>query len=125
MAGSRGLPESEIGVRQPWLRESMGRAFNRILRALTGLPFQDTQCGFKLWRTQRLQPVVRSLTIDGFAWDVELLFLARRAGLRIGEVPVRWSNAPGSKVSILGDSSRRLLDVIRLRLRGSRQSRRR
>jgi glycosyltransferase involved in cell wall biosynthesis len=120
VAGSRALAGSEIGLRQSWLRENMGRTFNRILRPLTGLHFRDTQCGFKLWRTEPLRPILQALTIDGFAWDVEMLLAAQRAGLRMAEVPVRWNNAAGSKVAIVGDSFRMLVDVVRIRLRSRR-----
>jgi glycosyltransferase involved in cell wall biosynthesis len=115
--GSRGLAGSRIGVRQGWLRMNMGRSFNRVVRLITGLPFHDTQCGFKLWRTAAVGPLLASLRIDGFAWDVELLMAARRAGLSMAEVPVEWNNAAGSKVGLLRDPLRMLRDLIRLRLR--------
>ncbi|MFQ5718126.1 MAG: dolichyl-phosphate beta-glucosyltransferase [Acidobacteriota bacterium] len=118
VAGSRGLPASTIGIPQGWLRRNMGRSFNHIVRGLTGLRLKDTQCGFKLWRTAPLRPVLARLTIDGFAWDVELLMTARRAGLTITEVPVEWNNAGGSKVAIVKDSLHMLYDLLRLRLRG-------
>ena len=118
VVGSRALPESRIGVRQSWLRRNMGRTFNRVVRALTGLDLPDTQCGFKLWRTERTRQVLERLTVDGFAWDVEFLLTARRAGLTIGQVPVEWNNALGSKVGIVTDSLRMLMDIVRLRFGG-------
>ena len=117
VAGSRGLPESRIGVQQAWVRRNMGRTFNRIVRLVTGLSMRDTQCGFKLWRTERLRPIFEKLTVDGFAWDVEMLIAARRAGLPMREIPVQWNNAPGSKVSIMTDALHMLWDVVRVRLR--------
>lgn len=116
VAGSRGLPGSRIGVPQGWIRRNMGRSFNRIVRLLTGLPLKDTQCGFKLWRSAALRPILERLHVDGFAWDVEMLIAARRGGLSVEEVPVEWNNAAGSKVAIVTDSLRMLWDVVRIRL---------
>jgi dolichyl-phosphate beta-glucosyltransferase len=115
--GSRALDRSLIGVHQPWRREQGGRVFNLLVRVATGLPFWDTQCGFKAFRLDVCRPVLERARIDGFAFDVELLFLAQRAGLRIREVPVRWNHAEGSKVSFFKDSLRMLREVIALRAR--------
>jgi dolichyl-phosphate beta-glucosyltransferase len=115
--GSRALPGSDVQRRQGLVRQSMGRIFNRIIRAMTGLTFQDTQCGFKLLDRERTRPLFEKMVVDRFAFDVELLFLCRRFGLSVREVPVIWRNAPGSKVSILGDPLNMLLDVGRVRWR--------
>ena len=88
--GSRALDRSLIGHRQPWRREQGGKVFNGIVRLATGLPFSDTQCGFKAFRMEAARPIFEHAQIDGFGFDVELLFLAQRAGLRLLEVPVRW-----------------------------------
>src|SRR5207249_7786849 len=89
--GSRAINRSLIGVHQPWRREQAGRVFNLLVRIATGLPFWDTQCGFKAFRLDAFRPMLEGAQIEGFAFDVELLSLARRAGLRIREVPVRWN----------------------------------
>ena len=115
--GSRALDRSLIGVHQPWRREQGGRVFNLLVRLSTGLPFWDTQCGFKAFRLEACRPILEAARIDGFAFDVELLYLARRAGLQIREVPVRWNHAEGSKVSFFRDSLRMLREVITLRSR--------
>jgi glycosyltransferase involved in cell wall biosynthesis len=115
--GSRALDRSLIGIHQPWRREQGGRVFNLLVRVATGLPFWDTQCGFKAFRLDVCRPILESAQINGFAFDVELLFLARRAGLRIREIPVRWNHAEGSKVSFFKDSLRMLREVIALRAR--------
>lgn len=115
--GSRALDRSLIGVHQPWRREQGGRVFNALVRVATGLPFWDTQCGFKAFRLDVCRPILEAARIDGFAFDVELLFLAHRAGLRIREIPVRWNHAEGSKVSFFRDSLRMLREVIALRAR--------
>src|SRR5213595_311012 len=106
--GSRALDRRLIGIHQPWRREQAGRAFNLLVRIATGLPFWDTQCGFKAFRLEACRPILEAARIEGFAFDVELLYLAHRAGLRIREVPVRWNHAEGSKVSFFRDSLRML-----------------
>jgi dolichyl-phosphate beta-glucosyltransferase len=114
--GSRALDRSLIGRRQPWRREQAGRVFNLLVRIATGLPFWDTQCGFKAFRLDVSRPVLEAARIEGFAFDVELLFLAHRAGLRLREIPVRWNHAEGSKVQFIHDSLRMLREVIVLRM---------
>lgn len=99
------------------LRRFLGRWFNRAVRmgAIRGI--RDTQCGFKLFTagaTQRLFSLARE---DGFAFDVELLYLARKLGIRVKEVPVNWTEIPGSKVRLLRDGMRMLRSVIRIRAR--------
>jgi glycosyltransferase involved in cell wall biosynthesis len=115
--GSRALDRSLIGIHQPWRREQAGRIFNLLVRVATGLPFWDTQCGFKAFRLNVCRPIIEAAGIDGFAFDVELLYLAHRAGLRIQEIPVRWNHAEGSKVRFFHDSLGMLREVIALRAR--------
>jgi dolichyl-phosphate beta-glucosyltransferase len=115
--GSRALPGSDVQVRQHWIRQTMGRTFNRIIRVLTGLRFHDTQCGFKLMDRERVRPIVEKMVVDGFAFDVELLYVCQRFGLAVREIPVVWRNAAGSKVSIVGDPIRMIGDVLRVRWR--------
>lgn len=112
--GSRAVPDARVEVRQHIGRELMGRAFNVVVRALTGLPHKDTQCGFKLVKSACARPLFAQMTVNGFAFDVEFLMLCARAGLQVGEVPVVWRNSPESRVSLVGDSSRMLLDLGRL-----------
>ena len=113
--GSRSVDRSLIGHHQPWGREQGGRVFNLLVRVATGLPFWDTQCGFKAFRLDVCRPILEAARIDGFAFDVELLYLAQRAGLRLCEIPVRWNHHEGSKVQIVRDSLRMLREVIALR----------
>jgi dolichyl-phosphate beta-glucosyltransferase len=116
--GSRALDRKLIGVHQPWRREQAGRVFNLIVRLATGMPFWDTQCGFKAFQLDVCRPILQRAYIQGFAFDVELLFLAYRAGLRLREVPVRWNHAEGSKIRVIHDSLRMLREVIALRMHG-------
>jgi dolichyl-phosphate beta-glucosyltransferase len=115
--GSRALDRSLVGVHQPALREGVGRAFNLAMRLVTGLPFRDTQCGFKLFEATAAREVFRRQRLEGFGFDVEVLFIAQRLGHRCVEVPVRWDNVEGTKVSLwLG--LRAFLDLVKVRWNG-------
>lgn len=118
--GSRALDRKLIGVHQPWRREQGGRVFNLAVRLATGLPFWDTQCGFKAFRMNVCRPLVEAATVDRFGFDVELLYLAFRAGLRLKEVPVRWDHNEGSKISLMSDSFRMLSEVGLIRQQARR-----
>jgi glycosyltransferase involved in cell wall biosynthesis len=99
--GSRALDRSLIGTHQPWHREQSGRVFNLVMRLATGLPFWDTQCGFKAFRMDVCRPVIEGSKIDRFGFDVELLYIAHLANLRLHERAVRWNDVAGSKVSLM------------------------
>ena len=101
VVGSRALPGSRIEVRQPWYRENSGRLFNVFVRALAVPGVMDTQCGFKLFSAAAARDVFSAARLDGFSFDVEALFLARKKGYRIAEVPVVWRNDAASRVSLL------------------------
>lgn len=109
--GSRALDRSLIGTHQPWRREQGGKVFNLMVRAMTGLPFWDTQCGFKALRMEKFKPLLDLMTIDRFGFDVEFLFVAQLHGLRLCEIPVRWDNDERSKVNVLRDSIRMFNEV--------------
>jgi len=98
--GSRALDRRLIGVHQSWFRENAGRVFNLVMRLITGLPFHDTQCGFKLFGRSVAQEIFRRQRLDGFGFDVEVLYIARRLGCRVLEIPVRWNDVAGSTVSM-------------------------
>jgi glycosyltransferase involved in cell wall biosynthesis len=115
--GSRALNRTLIGRRQVWYREQGGRAFNLLVRLATGLPYWDTQCGFKAFRLEVFRPILQQAQSDGFGFDVELLYLAQRAHLRLREIPVRWDHNEGSKVHFLRDSQHMLREIIALRMR--------
>jgi dolichyl-phosphate beta-glucosyltransferase len=97
--GSRALDRSLVGVHQPLQREFAGRLFNLMMRIVTRLPFRDTQCGFKLFEAQAARELASRQLLDGFGFDVELLFLARKLGIHAVEVAVRWDDVEGTKVS--------------------------
>lgn len=113
--GSRALDRSLIGTHQPWRREQGGKVFNLVVRLLTGMPFWDTQCGFKAFRMAKFRPLLEVMKIDRFGFDVEFLFVARHNGLRLKEIPVRWNNDERSKVSVLRDSVRMFNEVRQIR----------
>lgn len=113
--GSRALDESRIEIKQTFLRRLMGKIFNAGVRLLTGLPFKDTQCGFKLLAKERAKPVIELMRVDRFSFDVELIFLAWKLGLRVKEVPVVWRDSPRSKVRMGRDSLNMLLDIMRIK----------
>lgn len=118
--GSRALDRDLIGVHQPWRREQGGRIFNMVVRLATGLPFWDTQCGFKAFRMEVCRPLVEAATVDRFGFDVELLYLAHRAGLKLKEIPVRWDHNEGSKLNVVSDSFRALSEVGLIRQQARR-----
>jgi glycosyltransferase involved in cell wall biosynthesis len=113
--GSRAMNRSLIEIHQSRKRELGGILFNRMVRLFLGLDIHDTQCGFKLFKREKIHPVFEKLTIWGFGFDPELLFLADRAGLKILEIPVRWSHADGSKIRFLRDGIRMFTDLIQIR----------
>lgn len=115
--GSRGLADSQIRQRQPFYREMMGRTFNRLIRMFGVRGIRDTQCGFKLARGEEGRRIASELKIEGFAWDVEMIWLARRRGYKIAEVGVIWVNSPDSRVDPIRSSFSMLRDVITMRLR--------
>jgi dolichyl-phosphate beta-glucosyltransferase len=119
--GSRALPASDVQVHQPAHRELLGKTFNVVLRALTGLPFADTQCGFKLFRLTSARALFERQRIEGFAWDAEICLLARDAGVQVVEVPVRWANDPRTHVHVVRSAPRLALDLVRLAILARRR----
>ena len=113
--GSRPLRKSHLLIHQPWYREWLGRGFNKAVRLLAVPGIADTQCGFKIFTAQSAQEVFSRCRLDGFAFDSEALYIARRLGYSIAEVPIRWSHMPGSKVSMVRDGLKMLRDLSTVR----------
>ncbi len=113
--GSRAIREDLVRRKQPAYRRLLGKAGNILVRLLAVPGIRDTQCGFKLFRGDVARELFGQSQIDGFAYDIEILYLARRRGLPIAEVPVLWFNSPESKVSLVWDFLRVLWDLLRLR----------
>ncbi len=112
---SRSLPESVIVVKQPFYRQILGRAFPFFVRLLLIPRLKDTQCGFKLFKTNVAKRLVKFQTVCRFSFDVELLYLAKRLGYRIKEVPVTWVDKKGSKGNPFKDAFIMFGDLIRIR----------
>ena len=118
--GSRALDRSLIGTHQPWRREQGGRLVNLMIRTLSGLDFSDTQCGFKAFNMAKFRPLLQMMKIDRFGFDVEFLYVAKHNGLRLAEIPVRWNDVAGSKVSAIRDTRRMVSELMQIR-KNSRQ----
>jgi dolichyl-phosphate beta-glucosyltransferase len=115
--GSRAVPGANITVHQPIHRELMGKTFNLLIRLLGLTRLHDTQCGFKLLRGEVARELFAELTVERFAFDVELAWLARRRGYAVEEVPVTWANSASSRVDPISDSWSMLIDILRFRFR--------
>lgn len=119
--GSRSHVDARV-ERAHRYRAYMGGVFNIATRKIAGLPYRDTQCGFKAFRGSIARLLFSVSTVDGFAFDVEVLRQAQRLGFSITEIPVAWTHQSGSKIRHLSDPTRMLLDVTRVRVRRSTQS---
>lgn len=113
--GSRSISSSRIRIRQPWYRESMGKVFNWLVRIFLISDFKDTQCGFKLLKGPVARDIASMLKIDGFCFDVELLYLAKKKDYLVQEVGIVWENSAQSKVQVLGSSLHMFLDLFRIK----------
>ncbi len=116
--GSRPLRNSSLEVRQPFYREFLGRAANKLIQVLAIRGIEDTQCGFKMFTSGSAKAIFRRCKLNGFSFDFEALMIARDLGYKIEEVPIRWADQAGSKVNPLRDFPRGLRDLVKLRLTG-------
>jgi len=114
--GSRALDRERVEVRQAAGRDYSGRLFNVLVQALLLPGIHDTQCGFKLFVREIIPELTSRQKITGFSFDVELLWIARKLGFSIKEVPVRWLNDPETKVKFFSDGPKMILDLLRIRL---------
>ncbi len=103
-------------IGEPAYRHWIGRMFNMLVRLITLPGIHDTQCGFKCFKSEVVDELFREQTLDGWTFDVEILYIARKRGFRIVEIPIHWYFNPGSRVNILRDSIAMFLDLIRIRL---------
>ena len=111
---SRRHAQSVIVLHQAWAREAVGRVFNLVVRSLLSLPFQDTQCGFKCFSREAAREIFSLARMDGFAFDVEILVIARRLGYRVREIPVYWTDSLNSKVRPVRHLSRIVGDLLKI-----------
>jgi len=111
--------------KEPFYRHLMGRGFNLVVRLIVGLPFKDTQCGFKLFRRETIQKIIKKIivaekrkTVDAYtgAFDVEILYLANKMGYKVKEIAVSWQHFKTERVNPVKDSLRMFLDILRIKL---------
>jgi glycosyltransferase involved in cell wall biosynthesis len=117
--GSRALDRSLIGIHQSQFRERAGQVFNFFMRLALGLDIHDTQCGFKLFRRDAAREIFSRQKLERFSFDAEILFIARKLGFHAVEVPVRWNNVEGTKVS-MWSGAQSFLDLITIRSHAAR-----
>jgi glycosyltransferase involved in cell wall biosynthesis len=113
--GSRWLDKNKQTVHQPLYRRFFGRCFNKVTRMVMGLPFQDTQCGFKAFKREAAQTIFRLQTIERWGFDPEILFIARKLKCKIVEVPVTWGHDERSRMSYLKDGMKMLEEMAQIR----------
>lgn len=113
--GSRALKESKIEIRQPPMRELMGKTFNKIARLFAFRGIRDSQCGFKLFKQEAARDLFGRQKLNGFSFDAEIIFLAQKLGYRILEAPVRWRNSKLTRVRLLSDSLQMFKEVVGIR----------
>ncbi|MBF0215788.1 MAG: glycosyltransferase family 2 protein [Candidatus Omnitrophica bacterium] len=114
--GSRDVSDSKVVKHQPLLRETMGKTFNLFVKALLIGDFNDTQCGFKLFKGASARETAKIMKIDGFCYDVEMLYLLRRKGYKIKEAGVVWENDPHTKVKVFNSSFSMFMDLFRIKM---------
>lgn len=113
--GSRSIYTSQVAKRQPFYRQTMGKTFNFIIRFILREKIKDTQCGFKMFKRDVAEVLFKEIRVRGFAFDAELLFLAKKKGFKVKEIGVKWENSPESKVHPVISSLEMLRDVIKVR----------
>ncbi len=115
--GSRAIDRSLVQVHQPFHREAMGRIFNKFVQVILLPGLKDTQCGFKAFRTESARELFSTMITTGFDFDPEILYRARRRGMKIAEVAVHWRNSPDTRVSAIKDSAGMFVSLFRVRRR--------
>ena len=113
--GSRWLQSDLQTQRQPLHRQLFGRIFNLLLRTTLGLQFKDTQCGFKAFTAEAAQTIFPLQHIERWGFDPEILFLARKFGFKVREVPIAWGHSGGTRINPLVDGSRMFMEMLRIR----------
>ena len=114
--GSRALPTSELSIHQPLYRELGGKFLNLIIRMLAVPGIKDTQCGFKLFKGDIARNIFSISILNGWSFDIEALYLSRKMGAKIAEVPIKWSHSEGSKLSPISAGFKMIADIIYMRL---------
>lgn len=115
--GSRWLKESRVIIPQPLYRKILSRGFNLLVRSTFGLNVRDTQCGAKVFRREVIDTILPHLSVNGFAFDVELLYLAKKYGFKMKEVPIEWHNEEDSKLNVKKVVPEMFMALIKTRLK--------
>jgi dolichyl-phosphate beta-glucosyltransferase len=118
--GTRKHKGAQIEKSQNAIRTYMGLGYTKVVNSLLGLDLSDFTCGFKLFRREAAQAIFSRSVVDGWSFDAEILFLAKRLGFRIAEVPVRWEDKPDSKVRVVRDTVRSFAELLAIRMRAAR-----
>ena len=113
--GSRAIDRSYVKVHQPWYRETMGKIFNLLVQVVAVRGIKDTQCGFKGFRAEAAEDIFSRTKVDGFSFDVEALYIARKLGYSIVEFPVEWHNDARSTLNPVTDSIRMFRELLKIR----------
>ncbi|NIP38253.1 MAG: glycosyltransferase family 2 protein [Candidatus Dadabacteria bacterium] len=113
--GSRRVKGGKIAVHQHWIRENLGRVFNLAVRIINGLPYSDTQAGFKLFSGNAADKIFDLQTLPGWAFDIEILLIARALGYEVRQIPITWKNHSDSRVRFSG-MIKMLIDLFKLRI---------
>lgn len=113
--GSRALDSSLIKLHQPFYREMMGKTFNKIVQLFAVHGIKDTQCGFKGFTEKAALDIFSKAKINGFAFDVEILYLAKKFDYKIAEIPVLWFNDGKSTVNPIKDSTKMLIEIFKIK----------
>lgn len=112
---SRNMNESKIIIKQPIYRRIIGQIFAILVNTIVISDFKDTQCGFKLFKTNKIKRIVKLQTVERFSFDVELLYIAKKFGYKIKDVPVIWINGKESKIKLIKDCTNMLIDLFKIR----------
>jgi len=118
--GTRKHAEADIRAAQSRLRTIMGLGYTQVVNRLLGIGFSDYTCGFKAFRREAAQAIFSRSVVDGWSFDAEILFLAKRLGFQVAEVPVTWEDRPDSKVRLVRDTTRSFAELLAIRLRAAR-----
>lgn len=113
--GSRGVRDAACQVKQSPVRYFGGRVFNFVIRSLVLGDFYDTQCGFKMFERQAGRDIFSRLVLEGFSFDIEALYLAKKRGYKIKEVPINWYAQSGSKIRLVQDAFIMIGDALRIK----------
>lgn len=118
--GTRKHGEAQIQTPQGRVRTVMGLGYTRVVNRILGLHFSDYTCGFKGFRREASRAIFSRSVVDGWSFDAEVLFIARRLGFRVVEVPTIWADRPNSKVRLVRDTARSFSEILRIRARAAR-----